>query len=75
MRIIAGVRSSITGERYRRASSPSPAATTRRRCITGASKPEQIADNCKASGVELSAAQYARIDEIIWPAVYSHPAH
>lgn len=44
-------------------------------CITGASKPEQIVDNCKASGVELSAAQFARIDEIIWPAVYSHPAH
>ena len=44
-------------------------------CITGASKPEQIRENSLASGVELDAAQLARIEEIIGPAVYSHPMH
>jgi voltage-dependent potassium channel beta subunit len=44
-------------------------------CITGASKPEQIRENSLASGVELDAAQIARIEEIIGPAVYSHPMH
>ena len=44
-------------------------------CITGASRPEQIVDNCKASGLALDAAQIKRIDEIVSPVVYSHPAH
>ena len=44
-------------------------------CITGASRPQQIRENSAASGVSLSAAQRARIEEIIGPAVYSHPLH
>jgi aryl-alcohol dehydrogenase-like predicted oxidoreductase len=44
-------------------------------CITGASRPEQIRENSGASGVTLEADQLARIDEIIGPAVYSHPLH
>ncbi|MBT8039343.1 MAG: aldo/keto reductase family protein [Xanthomonadales bacterium] len=44
-------------------------------CITGASGPEQIRENSGASGVTLDADQLARIDEIIGPAVYSHPLH
>lgn len=44
-------------------------------CITGASGPEQIRENAKASGVRLDAEQLQRIEEAIEPAVYSHPAH
>lgn len=44
-------------------------------CITGASRPVQIVDNCKASGLTLDDAQMKRIDELVWPAVYSHPFH
>lgn len=44
-------------------------------CITGASRPEQIRENSKASGVEFDATQLSRIEEIIRPAVYSHPSH
>lgn len=33
--------------------------------IIGASRPEQIAENVKASGIEISAEQMARIDEIL----------
>ena len=44
-------------------------------CITGASRPEQIVDNCQASGLTLDDAQMKRIDELVWPAVYSHPLH
>ena len=44
-------------------------------CITGASRPEQVAENAKASGVRLDASQLERIDEIVSPAVYSHPFH
>jgi len=41
-------------------------------CITGATRPAQIEQNCKASGIVLSAEQLARIDEIIMPATFSH---
>ena len=44
-------------------------------CITGASRPEQIRENSRASGVKLDTGQLERIEEIIRPAVYSHPAH
>ena len=44
-------------------------------CITGASRPEQIRENSGASGVDLDAEQLEKIEEIIQPAVYSHPAH
>ena len=44
-------------------------------CITGASRPEQIRENSRASGVDLNAGQLEKIEEIIQPAVYSHPAH
>jgi voltage-dependent potassium channel beta subunit len=41
-------------------------------CITGATRPEQIEENSKASGIELSKDQLARIDEIITPATFSN---
>jgi len=41
-------------------------------CITGATRPSQIEENCGASGIELSRDQLDRIDEIIMPATYSH---
>jgi aryl-alcohol dehydrogenase-like predicted oxidoreductase len=41
-------------------------------CITGATSPGQIEENCKASGIELSTEQLARIDEIIMPVTISH---
>ena len=44
-------------------------------CITGATRPSQIEENCKASGIELSADQMSRIDEIIMPATFSHDFH
>ena len=44
-------------------------------CITGATRPEQIEENCKASGIELSQDQLARIDEIIMPATFSYDFH
>ena len=44
-------------------------------CITGASRPEQLLENTRASGLELDDAQLQRIDDIVAPVVYSHPAH
>lgn len=44
-------------------------------CITGASRPDQIRENAGASGAALDSTQLAEIDEIIRPAVYSHPLH
>lgn len=44
-------------------------------CITGATHPDQISENCGASGIDLDADQLARIDAIIGPALYSHEAH
>ena len=44
-------------------------------CIVGATRPDQIAENCGASGIELSQEQLARIDEIIMPATFSHDFH
>ena len=44
-------------------------------CITGASRPEQVRENSQASGIHLEAEQLEKIEEIIRPAVYSHPAH
>ncbi len=41
-------------------------------CITGATRPEQIEENSKASGIKLSKDQLARIDEIIMPATFSN---
>jgi voltage-dependent potassium channel beta subunit len=40
-------------------------------CITGATRPAHIQENCKASGIVLSTKQLARIDEIIMPATFS----
>ena len=44
-------------------------------CITGASRPEQIRENAKASGVQIDPELLIRVEEIIAPALYSHPAH
>ena len=44
-------------------------------CITGATRPSQIEENCKASGIEISQDQLARIDEIIMPATFSDDFH
>ena len=41
-------------------------------CITGATRPSQIEENCKASGISISEDQLARIDEIIMPATFSY---
>jgi len=42
--------------------------------IIGASRPEQVVENVKASGVEIPAELMARIDEILGDAVVSDPA-
>jgi aryl-alcohol dehydrogenase-like predicted oxidoreductase len=42
--------------------------------IIGASRPEQVADTVKASGVRLDADTLARIDEALRPVVLSEPA-
>jgi aryl-alcohol dehydrogenase-like predicted oxidoreductase len=42
--------------------------------IIGASRPEQVVENVKASGVEIPAELLARIDEILGDAVISDPA-
>ena len=41
-------------------------------CIVGATWPGQIEENAGASGIELSTAQLARIDEIIMPVTFSY---
>jgi len=41
-------------------------------CITGATRPEQIVENTKASGIVLSKDQLVRIDKIIMPATFSN---
>jgi aryl-alcohol dehydrogenase-like predicted oxidoreductase len=41
-------------------------------CITGATRPSQVEENCKASGIDISESQLARIDEIIMPATFSN---
>jgi len=41
-------------------------------CITGATRPAHIEENCKASGIEISEDQLARIDKIIMPATFSY---
>jgi aryl-alcohol dehydrogenase-like predicted oxidoreductase len=48
-----------------------PAVST---AIVGATRPEHVHENVKASGVKLDAAVLARIDEIIGPEVVSDPA-
>jgi aryl-alcohol dehydrogenase-like predicted oxidoreductase len=40
-------------------------------CITGATRPAQIGENCGASGIRLSAEQLERIDRLIMPVTYS----
>jgi aryl-alcohol dehydrogenase-like predicted oxidoreductase len=42
--------------------------------IIGATKPEHVHENVKASGVKLDPAIMAKIDEIIGPEVVSDPA-
>ena len=42
--------------------------------IIGASRPEQVVENVKASGVEIPAELMARIDEILGDAVVADPA-
>jgi len=42
--------------------------------IVGASRPEQIRENAKASGLTLDAAVLARIDEVLAPVVERDPA-
>jgi aryl-alcohol dehydrogenase-like predicted oxidoreductase len=41
-------------------------------CIVGATRPGQIEENAAASGIELSAGQLARLDEIIMPVTFSY---
>ncbi len=42
--------------------------------IVGASRPEQVHDNVKASGVELDDEVLRRIDDIVGPVVIDDPA-
>ncbi len=42
--------------------------------IVGASRPEQVRENAKASGVRLDPALLARIDEILGPVIVRDPA-
>lgn len=42
--------------------------------IIGASRPEQVAENVKASGVEIPAELLARIDEVLGDSVVTDPA-
>jgi len=42
--------------------------------IVGATRPEQVRDNVKASGVKLDAAILRRIDEVVGPVVERDPA-
>lgn len=42
--------------------------------IIGASRPEQVAENVKASGVEIPAELMARIDEVLGDSVVTDPA-
>jgi aryl-alcohol dehydrogenase-like predicted oxidoreductase len=42
--------------------------------IIGASRPEQVAENVKASGVEIPAQLMTKIDEVLGDAVLSDPA-
>jgi voltage-dependent potassium channel beta subunit len=42
--------------------------------IIGASRPEQVTDNAKASGVTLDAATLAAIDDVVGPVVERDPA-
>jgi len=42
--------------------------------IIGATRPEQVVDNVKASGVELPADILTRVDEVLGPFVVSDPA-
>ena len=41
--------------------------------IVGATRPEQVRDNVKASGVALDAAIMKRIDEVVGPVVERDP--
>ena len=42
--------------------------------LVGASRPEQVAENVKASGVEIPAELMARIDEALGDVVVTDPA-
>ena len=42
--------------------------------IIGASRPEQVADNVKASGRPLDPALKARVDEVLAPVALTDPA-
>ena len=42
--------------------------------IIGASRPEQVTENAKATGVEIPAELLERIDEIVAPVMESDPA-
>jgi aryl-alcohol dehydrogenase-like predicted oxidoreductase len=42
--------------------------------LVGASRPEQVTENVKASGVRIPAELMARIDEVLGEAVTSDPA-
>jgi aryl-alcohol dehydrogenase-like predicted oxidoreductase len=42
--------------------------------IIGASRPEQVAENVKASGVTIPAELLARIDEVLGDVVVDDPA-
>ena len=42
--------------------------------IIGASRPEQVHDNVKASGVKLSAETLQQIDDVLGPVVVRDPA-
>jgi aryl-alcohol dehydrogenase-like predicted oxidoreductase len=43
--------------------------------IIGASRPEQVTENARASGVHLDAGLMERIDEVVGPLVERDPAH
>jgi aryl-alcohol dehydrogenase-like predicted oxidoreductase len=43
--------------------------------IVGATRPEQVRENARASGVRLDPGLMRRIDEILGPVVERDPAH
>ncbi|HUY45259.1 MAG TPA: aldo/keto reductase family protein [Streptosporangiaceae bacterium] len=43
--------------------------------IIGATKPEQVRENAKASGVRLPAGLLGRIDDVLGPVIQRDPAH
>ena len=61
--------------RRRCASASSNPRRCRARVIIGASRPEQVVENVKASGVTIPAELLGRIDDVLGGAVERDPSH